>query len=208
MLLNDLGACEEALVHGKTALALFRQVGANSSMMDMLARVALTLSHLGRLAEATAHTAEALELAQRLSNPWGLAHVRIVQAVIRFREGALDLALGAGREALSGWRTLEDREETARALLLLARILLRTGDLARAEARLSEATRVLAVSPNALLGVYARLIATDLLVQRGNTTGARVACQEAEVLRQRLGIALPPSDRAWHGALVSCLAAD
>lgn len=132
----------------------------------------------GRWPEAQVHFADHAaqmqgELRCRLDRWWG---------VTAFQAGDIETGLRRVEQAMQGYLALGDELGAARVTVSLARMLVTTGQVARATRLYRDALRQLPAAPNPLPRLTALQGWLDLLVAAGEGSDIKEALQEAQAL--------------------------
>jgi tetratricopeptide (TPR) repeat protein len=188
----------EDIGHYKTAIELYRSVGAEHELAQTLFSMAYrSLIPNGQLADAHAAIKESAALSTQLGSSQQYVHARTGLGQLARLEGRLDEATEILSEALEGMREFGDRRCTVRMLTALARIDLLKGDLDQAWVRLTEGARVGVELDQGLSSDTHELVdALGLLALAwGEHPTAARWLGAAEAIRDSQGLLRPPPDQ-------------
>jgi len=188
----------EDIGHYKTAIDLYRSVGAEHELAQTLFSMAYrSLIPNGYFEEAHTAIDESEALSSQLGSRQQYVHARTGLGQLARLEGRLDEATEILADALDELREFGDRRCTVRMLTALSRIDLLEGELYRAWARLSEAAHVGVELDQGLSSDTHELVdALGLLAlaRREHPTAARWL-GAAEAIRVSQGLLRPPPDQ-------------
>lgn len=189
-----MGDVEDATQRFRLSMRALSEAGDDVGVAWALDNIAHLRVQRGRLDEARGAIAEALAIADRLSDAFLKQRLSATSAEIAFAAGDADESDAACGRALSIASTRGDRLGRAQALRLRARIEGRRGATDQAIKSLDAARALAAQSEDLLLG--ARVLAEfgDALAARGEMERARTAWEQARAAYARLG--MPPESMA------------
>jgi non-specific serine/threonine protein kinase len=181
----------------RESLEQFRTIGDPWGTSQALMNLGvLALDVTGDLDEAKRLLAESLSLARRVGDPDKLAVTLVNLGEVAGRQGADARAEAYLAEALTLLRSLGDQRVVAYALGLLGSLARRRGDMAEASAHLAEGLR-LSHEVGAFREVSRALeTLAEAAAEVGQPRPAARLLGAAELLRERIGAPLVPTDRA------------
>jgi predicted ATPase len=196
LLALDRGDLDLAATRLRESLALYRELKAEWEIALVLHNLGDVAYEQGDLDQAAALQAEALTLWEGMEDTHGVAFVLDSQGKVARARGDVDLASELLEKALARWRELGDKRNAAASLLSLGRIA-GQDDFGRTAMMLKEAIALSreAEDPRILASALEGIAATA--PEASPERSVRVLGAAAAV-RERLGAAVPASERAEH----------
>ena len=134
-----MGRYHESQLYLQESLAIAREIGDETRIVEVLQPLGMTAVALGDFASARAYAEEEIALARRLGKRRQLAVALISLAQLHRIEGRLNAAGQLNEDALTIFRELGDQEAIAISLLNLAMVFIDRGMDQRARPTLAEA---------------------------------------------------------------------
>ena len=211
-----LGQFSQALPPYRRALDLYRQLHPDlqAPLAARLEMLALTLAHLGRIEESEALARSALEAANREDGPGRAGAIALANQTLgelAYLEGRSQPARAILESAVTGLGASlgKDAPDTLHAQLLLAAVLVQTGDSARA-LRLANQARTILTERHGAMHVdvaNATVVIGAALLANGQPAAAAAALRLAQQTLARLEGAGAPDAAVASYHLARALAA-
>src|SRR5258708_2228290 len=186
----ELNLSSEAANLAQQGYEGFRELGMAYESAKCLAFSAMAASQQGHAFEGLKLFAEAREIFVKEKNPAWPSLIDLYRALVFFNEGRFFVARRHCAEALEAFRSLNLTSKSVVALLLLARIGLRTDDVNQALQRGDDALDGLAQLQLPLLKYQTHLLLGDIHTAKGDSGSAyasyQIARQALETLRSGL----------------------
>lgn len=185
----DMGAHARAAQAGELALALAPQVGDPALLARMHRSVARTLLAEGRVAEADASLAKAVELYRQLQIRTELANCHWMRGYVYAQDGELELAEGELRQALTMLTATRAALYSSQVAVELADVLHRRGKSDEAAALLHDVLSDLSSERGALHSAAAHRLLGIIAEDARDTEAAEEHYVRALSLLERAGAA-------------------
>jgi predicted ATPase/class 3 adenylate cyclase len=187
----------------RDSLRIRRALGDPKGIADALANLGYVVLQQGDYAAARSAYEESLAINRGLDNRQGIADALSHLAFAAYYEGDLARAHTLDEESLAIWQELGDRQGVAWALHRLGNVALRLGEDDAAAAMFAES---LSISRDIGLRWGVAWSLEDrarLAVRQGSARDALLLAGCAAALRRRIGIPLPPRERAEFDAALA-----
>jgi predicted ATPase len=184
------GEAEAAGTHLTEALALAREVGAESTEARTLLSLGLLAFFQNEIAEARSAMEDSVQIARSAGDLWCLADGLGTLSSIYPLQGDLDDGRRVGEEGLRLAREVGDQQGTRMALFGLALTAVRRGDLDAARALGSEGVAICRAIRDPWFSSYFLWILAMVSYDRGNAEQARIEIEEALAVGREVGGAL------------------
>jgi CHAT domain-containing protein/predicted negative regulator of RcsB-dependent stress response len=186
----ELNLSSEAADLAQQGCEDFRELGMSYESAKCLAFSAMAASQQGHAFEGLKLFAEAREIFVKEKNPAWPSLIDLYRALVFFNEGRFFEARRHCSEALEAFRSLKLTSKSVVALLLLARIGLRTDDVDQALQYANDALEKLSQLQLPLLKYQTHLLLGDIHTAKGDSESAyasyQIARQALETLRSSL----------------------
>lgn len=183
-------------------LALFRRLGDSQEIGWSLQRLGLLAQEQRDYARASALLEESLAGFRADGFVWGITWSLIALGNVALEGGDYTRATELYQASVGHFEQLGDRGSMAMALVHLGRAALARGDLAQAVA-CSRQSLALYQEVGVNIGVAESLeLMARVAWRQGLSAGAVRLLGAADSLRGKLGVRLPPADRAWCDRLL------
>ena len=192
------GQYEEAIRAYRRVLPLYKQLGETPRLAQVLQNIALVEFELGRLSEATAHSAQALAaLGTQTVSPALFVAALNTSAMTNLSAGNYDVALKQSSDALAIARNTQDVYEQAFVLHNMASVYYMVGDEKLALELYDESLKLATVETDARGRLASLRAVANILREQGRAEDALNMHQEA------LALASAPPARAQIQLLIA-----
>ena len=184
------------------ALSIFRELGSKRLIALTLAYLAFVERSQGDMQNARAFFEECLQFSKELGDEQLMAIGQSGQGTLAADDGDLQLARELKEKSLTIYRKIGDIYIISMLSWSLSRVVTALGDYSTARMLLEDCVTTSRQLGNKWIMPYFLEGFGDVLIGEGNAKRAAKLYGSAEVLREKIGLSMPPTDRIYYDRAV------
>lgn len=189
---------EQARIYFNEALGIFRELGMKTRMGFVLAYLGFVERSEGETEKSREYFDECSRIAEELNDPLIFAIMQSGKGTLAADDGDLNLARELKEKALKFYRTTGDSYVVSLLTWSLSRVVTALGDFSTARSLLEECVTINRQLGNKWSLPYLLEGIADVSIGEKNAKHAAKLYGAAEVLREKIGLAMPPTERVTY----------